>query len=142
MNLDSLPTWFSSRVTFAGQDECWLWTGFIDQGGYGQIPVKATDRKAHRFAYTALVGPIPAGMTIDHLCKCKTCMNPRHYEVVTRGENTIRSNSPFLLNKRKTHCLNGHPLEGANLITQKDGRRNCLQCKRDYSREWKRSQRA
>jgi hypothetical protein len=136
-----LPSWFSERVVFA-EGQCWEWTGFIDQGGYGQIPVAADDRKAHRFAYTTLVGPIPEGMTLDHLCKCRHCVNPVHLEVVTRAENTLRSTSPFVLNKAKTHCLNGHPLTGANLITKKDGRRNCLQCRRDYDRQWKRSHRA
>jgi hypothetical protein len=46
---------------------------------------------AHRVAYEALVGPIPDGMTIDHLCRNKRCLNPAHMELVTRGENTRRA---------------------------------------------------
>lgn len=76
-------------------DACWLWTGRIGKGGYGQMRVKPTGRPfgvmpAHRLAYQLLVGPIPAGMTIDHLCRVKNCVRPEHLEPVTASENTKR----------------------------------------------------
>ncbi len=46
---------------------------------------------AHRFAYESLVGPVPAGLELDHLCRVKGCVNPEHLEVVTRGENVRRA---------------------------------------------------
>lgn len=55
-------------------------------GGPGRSPVLV-----HRYAYELLVAPIPEGMTIDHLCLVKQCVNPQHMEVVTRGENTRRA---------------------------------------------------
>lgn len=45
---------------------------------------------AHRVAYEALVGRIPDGLTLDHLCENKRCVNPDHLEPVTRAENLRR----------------------------------------------------
>lgn len=71
---------------------CWLWTGRVETSGYGRIQAAGTRRRffVHRLAYELLVGPIPVGMTIDHLCMERTCVNPAHMEVVTRAENTAR----------------------------------------------------
>lgn len=80
-------------------DGCWLWTGSTRQG-YGQIRVKRdgtwTVRDAHRVAWEELVGPVPAGLVIDHLCRVTTCVNPAHLEPVTQRENVQRGDSPAL----------------------------------------------
>ena len=89
---------------------------------------------AHRFAYELLRGPIPEGMTIDHLCRTRSCVNPEHFEVVTRGENVLRGVGPPAMNARKTHCAKGHPLVEGNLVLNrlKHGYRECLICSREY----------
>lgn len=74
-------------------DSCWLWTGGVGRG-YG-IFYRGADRGgsftvAHRYAYEALVGPIPAGLTLDHLCRVRGCVNPAHLEPVTQAENVRR----------------------------------------------------
>lgn len=103
---------------------CWLWRGAIVGRGYGQFGTGGTGRAAaHRFAYELLVGPIPAGLTIDHLCRVKRCVNPAHLEPVTNAEN-IRRREPY----RKTGpCKQGH-------ITTLDGHghRRCRLCERPY----------
>lgn len=73
---------------------CWEWTGTRDQRGYGlhaetQAGVKKRWR-AHRVAYTLLVGPIPDGLTLDHLCRNTSCVNPDHLEAVSAAENNSR----------------------------------------------------
>jgi len=75
---------------------CWLWTGFINRYGYGVLtalprkPGRARARAAHRVSYEWFVGPIPAGLTIDHLCRVRRCINPDHLEPVTNAENLRR----------------------------------------------------
>lgn len=92
-------------------ETCWNWTGAIQAPGYGRF--KGNDRLelAHRWSYEHHVGPIPEGMTIDHLCLNKRCVNPAHLEVVTRAENGLRANR----NAGKTHCDQGHEFTPDNI---------------------------
>lgn len=77
------------------QSQCWTWQGHLDQGGYGRLTMdgghRALKRRAHRCMYELLVGPIPDGLQLDHLCSNPSCVNPTHLEPVTNRENTIRS---------------------------------------------------
>lgn len=79
-----------AKVDRRGPDECWPWIGAIMPTGYGSIRVRKTVRLAHRVAYELLIGPIPDGLTIDHLCSVRHCVNPHHLEPVTRAENNRR----------------------------------------------------
>jgi hypothetical protein len=82
------------------QTGCVLWTGHTDHRGYGRlIDVTTGQRRAHRVAWVIERGPIPAGLTIDHLCRTKNCVNVGHMEVVTSGENTRRA-APY----KTRHC--------------------------------------
>jgi hypothetical protein len=114
---------------------CWLWTGSTDGGGrYGAIGVEGRLRRAHRVAYELFVGPIPDGMDIDHTCRVTLCCNPEHLEPVTHRENVLRGEAPTARNARKTHCVRGHELAGANLqIRASDGGRLCLACRKFHN---------
>ncbi len=70
-------------------DTCWLWLGFCEPKGYGKLKAWG-EQLAHRLSYRLHVGPIPEGLTLDHLCCNKRCVNPDHLEPVTSGENTRR----------------------------------------------------
>lgn len=69
---------------------CWIWRGTPGANGYGRLSIGNRPTYAHRAAYELHVGPIPAGLTIDHLCRVRMCVNPDHLEPVTRAENTRR----------------------------------------------------
>ena len=75
-------------------ETCWIWIGAIGTGGYGNFwvgPDRLSDRmRAHRFAYESMVGPIPEGLDLDHLCRNRACVNPAHLEPVTRRVNLRR----------------------------------------------------
>jgi len=84
---------FWSKVDKTG--DCWIWNGGVGAGGYGAFGSydEADDPitvRAHRYAYEALVGPIPAGLVLDHLCRVRRCVNPAHLEPVTNAENIRR----------------------------------------------------
>src|SRR3990172_7099161 len=94
-------------------ETCWLWVGCTDGNGYGSFMIrnKKTGRqkkwKVHRYAYTKLVGRIPRGLTLDHLCRVRACVNPSHLEPVTMRENILRGISFSAINAKKTHCIHG-----------------------------------
>jgi hypothetical protein len=84
---------FWSNVQAAPLDECWLWTGAVDKGGYGRGRIRTsteTSTLAHRQAFHQLRAPIPAGLELDHLCHQARCVNPWHLEPVTSVVNLAR----------------------------------------------------
>lgn len=118
--------------------ECWLWTGGTSRG-YGQLswgsPGTPGRTSAYRFAYELLVGPVPEGMQLDHLCRVRNCVNPAHLEPVTCQVNVLRGIGPSATNAAKSHCAKGHPLAGENLVVNSKGQRICLECRRRSGRE-------
>lgn len=74
---------------------CWNWIGRVDRYGYGCLRLQLTGRRrqlgAHRAAWIAFRGPVPDGLTIDHLCSNVLCVNPDHLEPVTNAENIRRA---------------------------------------------------
>lgn len=115
----------------AGPDGCWPWIGKLNADGYGLFTGSRRRVRAHRFAYELLVGPIPDGLVLDHLCRNPCCVNPTHLEPVTIRENVLRGVGPSAKHAVKTHCVNGHPFDSVNTHITAQGWRKCRACERE-----------
>lgn len=135
---------FWAKVSVAGPDDCWLWTGSTNGYGYGQINVRKKKIRTHRFSYILAHGEIPARLVVDHTChnddptcaggrNCthRRCVNPAHLRAVTQQINATSSvNSIPGRNILKTTCPRGHEYD----IFKSDGARDCRTCKNERRR--------
>lgn len=124
-----------AKIAVQGND-CWLWTGSTDSNGYGRICCRPRGSKgsrmrpAHAVAYELFVGPIPAGMELDHTCRTRGCVNPAHLDPVTHRENVLRGVGPSAEQARRETCPQGHPYTSMN----NRGERICRICIRQRAR--------
>jgi hypothetical protein len=130
-HLDKRVMYFFHHVEII-PNGCWIWWGRCTEDGYGMFGTPY--KRAHRVAYEIFKGAIPDGLQIDHLCRVRRCVNPEHLEAVTSKENTLRGETITGLNAQKTHCPQGHPLEGDNLYLY-NGKRSCKECRRNHTRK-------
>lgn len=139
--------WLERRVrkVDAGyHSKCWLWSLTLAKKGYARwrLPPQLGDPSkmvsVHRASYEHLVGPIPDGLVIDHLCRNRACQNPEHLEPVTGTENTRRGVYP---NRNRTHCASGHEYTAENTTIRSNGARRCLICSRRWVRAHRERQR-
>lgn len=129
-----------SKITIDLDTECWIWNACLDKDGYGCFRFSHEQGqlswgKAYKFAYEYYVGIVPKDKQLDHTCRNRKCVNPRHLDVVTLVQNIMRGESFSAINARKTHCIHDHPLNGDNLYIQPStGYRYCRECKRNSER--------
>lgn len=122
---------FWSKVDKAvGGDGCWIWRGTLTDLGYSSFAILEGDYLGHRLSYELVKGKISEGLTLDHLCRNRACVNPDHLEPVSLKENVNRGNSPWGINSRKVFCSRGHRLSGNNLVMTKAGYRDCRECRK------------
>jgi hypothetical protein len=119
-------------------DGCWIYTGARTSNGYGSIRHDGRTQYAHRVAYEAFVGPIPAGHDLDHLCRVRACFRPAHLDPVPRLTNLHRSPLTWQANASKTHCPKNHEYTPENTYVVRTKRkagghyesRACVTCRR------------
>ena len=115
-------------------DSCWIWTKALNDAGYGLFGSPAGySRLAHRFAYQVLIGQVPKGLVLDHLCRDRRCVNPEHLEPVTLTENKRRGLNFRLINGMDDSCINGHKYTPSNTYVNpnKAGDVRCIRCARN-----------
>lgn len=108
--------------------DCWEWTAAKSWCGYGQIGVNRKVKYAHRVFYELVVGPVPDGCELDHLCRNPGCLRPSHLEPVPHRVNMQRSPEMGKANRAKTHCPRGHAYDEENTFWTKVGGRKCRTC--------------
>lgn len=129
-----LPVRFWDKLRVNQATGCWEWMAARKPAGYGGWWYKGKQSSTHRDAYTELVGPIPPGLYLDHICRNRPCCNPAHLRTVSPRVNSIENSvSPPAINYAKTHCDNGHPYPDVPLTEAgKSGHRfrRCGECRR------------
>lgn len=127
MTDDELESWYASL------GPCEIWTGRIENTGYGKTNKRVW---AHRAAWAAVHGPIPPGLQVMHLCDNPPCVRVSHLRTGTRAENMADAAAKGRFKNHrgqrdKTHCINGHIFSPANTRVSTDGRhRRCRACHR------------
>lgn len=123
----SLAVRFWSHVTKSAG--CWEWQA-ARRFGYGVAWDGRRLVVAHRLAWQLERGPIPEGMTLDHLCRNRACVRPDHLEPVSLADN-IRRGRPFRgPTALKAECYRGHSFTAENTYLRPDGYRACRACHR------------
>ena len=142
LRLEPNPTWVAVRRVIRSsvhlaESGCWIWQRPLGPEGYG----RCCGRSAHRLSYEAWVGPIGYGLDIDHLCRHRACVNPKHLEPVTRKENLKRGIGVAQQKERasqRTQCEKGHELSASNTyVRPSDGARLCRVCRQEHDREYR-----
>lgn len=127
---------FWKKVTIT--KTCWIWSGGKNNKGYGSFCINGKSCFAHRYSYEQIKGKIPDGLTIDHLCRNPSCVNPAHLEPVSNRENTLRGNGASAVNARKVVCKRGHPFD--RLKNGEYGlERDCTKCRLILQRRWRKN---
>lgn len=115
---------------------CWEWSAGRQQG-YGRLRLRGQTRRAHVIVYEWLMGPVPGGMVLDHLCRNRACVRPDHLEPVTDRTNILRGFGTGAQFARRTHCVNGHEFTPENTYyceTWGHRARGCRACRAARSR--------
>jgi hypothetical protein len=133
---------FWANVEIGKPDECWRWKLRLTKG-YGRGNLDGRTSVAHRIAYELAIGPIPEGLTIDHMChsaECKlgeacphrACCNPAHLEPATALDNARRGNQDNrgIRKREQTHCIRNHEFTPVNTYVRPNGTRVCRECGR------------
>jgi len=144
---------FESKYITEPNTGCWIWIGQKTNKGYPGFSFfyhNQENRKqgyAHRFSYEQFVGPIPRGKELDHLCRVRLCVNPKHLEPVSHLINVRRSLAAIgpvwpTMQRAMRFCKRGHEFTVENTRWNKKpfnrSARSCRLCLREYMRNYRR----
>lgn len=131
--ISALPEWLQDKIYIEPNSGCWLWLGLLNEDGYARSSGKW--KYLHRRIYEFFFGPIPPSKELDHRCRTRSCLNPRHLNPITHLENIQRG--AVNQNKGRTHCRRGHEFNFENTLIS-NGKRHCKACKELWRKtHWK-----
>lgn len=138
--LEDLPPRIRAKIAVDPKTGRWNWIG-NRRNGYGRVSFRGRLSEAHRVVWELLVGPIPSGLTYDHLehvvdetcsggrtCLHRRDVNPFNGSLTTNRENVMRGLSPTAVNSRKDQCIRGHLFDVENTYLRRHGSRGCKKC--------------
>jgi hypothetical protein len=120
---------FMEKVSVEPNSGCWLWTASVSPSGYAKFGItRSVSVEAHAWAYRRFRGDVPRGWDVHHKCEVKCCVNPNHLQAIEKATHREITDTPCSRNKKKSHCLNGHPFDEKNTHYDKNGGRSCRAC--------------
>jgi hypothetical protein len=121
------------------EDGCWIYSGRLTPQGYVRVKIGSRGTYGHRITWEHFIGEWPEGLTFDHLCRQKACLNPWHGDPVPGVVNSRRAPGNIgVMNAAKTHCPEGHPLSGDNLrFATRGSGRVCRTCRMASSAKYR-----
>jgi hypothetical protein len=130
MNNNAIPTKILQKINKT--DDCWLWKGHIDNGGYGVHTGNGLpDRYVHRSMFFWNNGYLPKSpKVVGHICEVRNCVKPDHLTEQTQRENVKQYTDKI------THCPKGHEYSENNTGFRKSGARRCRACAREYTKNY------
>lgn len=116
-------------------NDCWRWRGYLDPQGYGQFTIAKKTLRAHGAALFLFFNRrMRLGECVDHLCRTRKCVNPRHLDICSYVENCRRGNA-YNWRSKKSYCGNGHLYESGSYRVTARGSRECKVCQKLWVRE-------
>lgn len=125
-------------------DGCRISRYSVGSHGYAQIGWQDAGERhmvlAHKAAWTVENGQVPVGMTLDHTCRVRRCVNPAHLRLLPNFENARRiDGKDWPLGT----CAKGHPQSSLIPMSRrtKAGKPRvgvtCGECKADTQRRYR-----
>jgi HNH endonuclease len=128
---------FWAKVTMGKPHECWAWGAYQTKDGYGSLKISGATRLAHRTAWELVYGSIPGGLQVLHNCDNPPCCNPLHLFLGNQLENNrdrdAKGRNGY---SKRAHCPQGHAYDQVNTRITEVGKRQCIACRREQSREY------
>lgn len=135
MKIETRLSKMRKRISKAGA--CWIYRGHTKQG-YPIVRQNKKFRTAHRVFYELTVGPVASGLVLNHICRNRKCVNPKHLEQISNRKNILIGEGAGAKNARKVKCKHGHDFSKKNTYSAPGSSyRSCRKCMVVRTQKWR-----